>query len=152
MKKQIILTILAAILTILFVYTASEKIFNTRDFHGAMDKQPLPEWLKAILLITLPILEYLVAILFISPKTWRIGFAASTVLMFAFTIYVGLGLAHAFKYVPCTCGGVFRDMSWQNHFILNLGLLAIAVTGLWITRKKVPSEKKESKKTTIQYS
>ena len=122
-------------LLILFLYTAFSKLFDPREFHDSMLQQPLPEWFRAVLLKTLPWTEIAVGIVLAFPLTRQYGLWTSTVLLTAFTIYIGLGVAHIFPHVPCSCGGVFRHMSWPHHFYFNLGCLVVAITGLTLNRK-----------------
>lgn len=135
-KKEILISLLAGFIIILFFYTGFSKILDMRDFHGAMHKQPLPQWLITTLIWTLPSIEIIVAILLLIAKTRKIGFILSTILMLSFTIYVGLGIAHAFKYVPCSCGGVIRTLTWPQHFVFNVLFLGIAVIGLLLEKSQ----------------
>jgi hypothetical protein len=135
MKKEILSISLASAMILLFIYTGFSKLFNMEDFADAMKLQPLPTWMTRVLAKTLPFLEMVVAAILMWPKTRLVGFYASAILMLAFSLYVGMGAVHIFKYVPCSCGGVFRHMSWPHHFWLNLFFLAISLAGIMVSRK-----------------
>src|SRR5882724_1761836 len=102
MKKEIIITLLAASLIMLFIYTSFSKIFNYRDFKESMAVQPLPVWIISILLKTLPAIEIITSLLLIFPKTRLFGFWTSLILMISFTTYITLGLLNFFKRIPCS--------------------------------------------------
>ena len=124
---------LASALTILWFYTGGSKYFNAHDFRIALNKQPIPEWLKVDVLKYLPWTEFAVGLLLWFKRTWFIGFSLSLVLMTAFTFYVAAGLAHLFKYMPCSCGGIFNHMDWDTHLIVNIGFLLISLAGTILT-------------------
>jgi putative oxidoreductase len=128
--KELIVSGLASMLVLLFIYTSASKLFDIRDFQSSMGRQPLPTWLIKVLMKTLPATEIAVSLLLIFPKTRLIGFYVASGMMTAFTIYVGLGIAHALKNIPCSCGGIFKNISWQSHFYINLIFLAISIGGI----------------------
>jgi hypothetical protein len=57
-------------------------------------------------------------------------------LMTSFTIYSIMIIAHFFPYVPCSCGGVIRKLTWPQHLALNLFYVALSVLGLVLQRRK----------------
>jgi hypothetical protein len=66
------------------------------------------------------------------------GLYASLVLMLAFTIYTAAVLLHAFKYVPCSCGGVIRKLTWPQHLVFNLFFVGISVAAIILLKKIQP--------------
>ncbi|PWV47078.1 MauE/DoxX family redox-associated membrane protein [Chitinophaga sp. S165] len=141
MKKDLIVTILGAVIVLTFLYTASDKLVKFNDYSEIMTRQPLPEWSKPVLIWLIPSSEILVSILLFIPKTRVVGFTGAVILMTLFTGYIGLALIHAFKFVPCICGGIFRNMSWENHFMLNIVLLAVAASGWILAVRKLKTSK-----------
>lgn len=59
----------------------------------------------------------------------------SVILMLIFTLYVALILLNAFEYIPCSCGGIMESLSWNEHLLVNLLFLAVAITGFTVTLK-----------------
>ena len=49
-------------------------------------------------------------------RTERTGFYASAILLTGFTGYIAAVLLNAFPYIPCSCAGVIKGMSWRLHF------------------------------------
>mgnify|MGYP001346109640 CR=1 FL=1 len=47
-------------------------------------------------------------------------------------------MLHYSFYVPCSCGGVLLQMSWQQHLVFNIvaSLLALAGITLSVTKPK----------------
>ncbi|HEY4064972.1 MAG TPA: MauE/DoxX family redox-associated membrane protein [Puia sp.] len=142
MKREIIINLLASVLIFLFLYTFVSKFINYHEFKDSMLGQPLPTWMKPFLLYGLPAAEVVTALLLAAPVTRRIGFVGSLVLMTGFTIYVGMGAAHLFNEVPCSCGGIFTHMSWTNHFYINIGFVLIALFGFLFSNAKISSKAK----------
>jgi putative oxidoreductase len=141
MKKELITSILASLLIFLFLYTGFDKISDSKGFQSAMNMQPLSGWMIKVLLKTLPATEIAVSLLLIFPRTRLAGFYASTILMTSFSIYIAMGILHVFKYVPCSCAGVFRHMTWPHHLLLNIGFLADSIIGILACKRSPISEK-----------
>jgi putative oxidoreductase len=68
-------------------------------------------------------------------RTRMVGFISSFVLMTLFTIYTGAILLHFFDYVPCSCGGVIRKLTWPQHLVFNLFFVGLSVTGIVLQRR-----------------
>ena len=58
------------------------------------------------------------------------------IVMGIFTVYTGVILMHFFPYVPCSCGGVIKRLTWTQHLILNLSFVAISILGVILQHKK----------------
>lgn len=134
MKKQQIITIITILLIMLWVYAAGSKLWFYAAFKLQLARQLLPHWSIAILAWALPLVELITAALLSFPKTLRKGLLLSALLLLAFTIYVGLALAHIFNNVPCSCGGILGKMGWQSHFIFNICFTIMAFTGWWMAK------------------
>lgn len=135
MKKEIFLSILAGLIIALFFYVGFSKYLDMRGFREAMERQPLPLWSIKSVTLFLPGVEILVALFLLIPKTRLVGFYASAILMFTFTMYVGLGMAKVFGNVPCSCGGVIHKLTWPQHLVFNIFFLGVALLGIAIERR-----------------
>lgn len=116
------------LLVLLLVYTASSKLMDIPNFKRELNSQPFPTTVKHILLLVLPAIELLIAAGLAFPLTRTAGLAASSILFFAFGLYAGLIVAHAFYKVPCACGGLIRHLTWPQHFAMNIIFLILSVT------------------------
>jgi hypothetical protein len=101
-----------------------------------MNNQPLPNSWTPFLVWGIPFLEIAISAALLFEYTRLLAFYASFVLMTLFTIYAIMILAHFFPYVPCSCGGVIRKLTWPQHLALNLFYVALSVLGLILQRSK----------------
>jgi uncharacterized membrane-anchored protein YitT (DUF2179 family) len=65
-----------------------------------------------------------------------IGFYAAFILMILFTLYTIFILFHFFSYVPCSCGGVIRNLTWGQHLVFNSCFVILSVFGITLQRRK----------------
>jgi len=135
MKRKIIIEIISSLLILLFLYASVSKWLAFKTFIGEMNNQPFPNWMTPYLVWSIPILEVLIAIGLIFEKTRVPAFYASLVLMMAFTIYTVAILLHTFKYIPCSCGGVIRKLTWPQHLFFNLFFVGISLLGIWLKKR-----------------
>jgi putative oxidoreductase len=137
MKRKIIIEIISSLLILLFLYASVSKWLAFKTFIGEMNNQPFPNWMTPFLVWSIPFIEVLIAIGLIFEKSRVQSFYASLILMLAFTIYTVAILSHAFKYVPCSCGGVIRKLTWPQHLFFNLFFVGISILGI-ILKKRDP--------------
>ncbi len=119
----------------LFVYTALSKLLAPEVFRKAMLNQPLPEAFSLLLVWLLPLAELAVAGLLLLPSLRKWGFATASLLMTGFTGYVSLILWGYFGWVPCSCGGMLEQLSWEQHLGVNLLFWVLSLYGLYTTQK-----------------
>ena len=130
MKKETTIQIICTLLVFLFVYAAVSKLANFTGFRADMKNQPLPHFAKSILVWAVPATELTITALLIFDKTRLAGLYASLVLMVAFTFYTAVVLMHFFEYIPCSCGGIIKNLSWGQHLVLNLFFVLISLIAI----------------------
>ncbi|MNN77242.1 hypothetical protein D3C81_1936910 [compost metagenome] len=111
------------------------------DFKGFtfdLNNQPFPNSLTPILRWLVPLTEIGIVLGLIFEKTRLLALYASLILMSLFTIYTALVLFHVFEYVPCSCGGVIKHLSWPQHLIFNLFFVVITYLAIWSFKKYEP--------------
>ncbi len=135
-NKKIITEIIVLLLVVLFLYTGLSKFMDFKGFTHDLNNQPFPNSLTPFLKWAVPFTEIAIVGTLLFEKTRMIGFYASLVLMSLFTIYTALVLFHVFKYVPCSCGGVIKHLSWPQHLIFNLFFVVITYTAIRLNRQK----------------
>ena len=135
MKRKIIIEIISSLLILLFLYASLSKWLAFKLFIGEMNNQPFPNWITPFLVWSIPFIEVLIAVGLIFEKTRVPALYASFVLMMAFTIYTVAVLSHAFKYVPCSCGGVIKKLTWPQHLFFNLFFVSISLLGIWLKKR-----------------
>jgi len=137
MKRKIIIEIISSLLILLFLYASLSKWLAFKVFIGEMNNQPFPNWMTPWLVWSIPIIEIGIVAGLILEKTRLFAFYASLFLMLAFTIYTMAILLHSFKYIPCSCGGVIRKLTWPQHLVFNLFFVGISLVGI-ILKKREP--------------
>jgi len=135
MKRKIIIEIISSLLILLFLYASVSKWLAFKTFIGDMNNQPFPNWMTPYLVYSIPVIEVLIAVGLIFEKTRVPALYASFVLMMAFTIYTVAVLSHAFRYVPCSCGGVIKKLTWPQHLFFNLFFVGISLIGIWLKKR-----------------
>jgi hypothetical protein len=129
--------LVVALLVLLFVYTASSKFLDWQHFTGTMLTQPLPRWLARSLPWTIPAAEIVAAGFLLYAPTKRKGLFLALFLLIAFTLYIATILLHLLPgRTPCSCGGIFRHLTWQQHFWVNVGLIGLTAFALAVKLQK----------------
>jgi putative oxidoreductase len=135
-KKQVTLECVCSLLILLFLYASISKFMDFKTFIDQMNNQPLPNSWTPFLAWSIPLLEVAISFSLIFEYTRLIGLYASLVLMTIFTVYTGLVLFHFFPYVPCSCGGVISQLTWPQHFLLNLTYVSLSILGIILQHRK----------------
>jgi hypothetical protein len=124
----------SSVFILLWTYTGLEKFLRFRDSRKAFHNQTFPPELAEILSYAVPGVELTLAFLLLFSATRWWGYLGSMLLLTVFVTYVGLIWVGAFPRVPCNCAGLIDSMGWAEHFWMNLGLIGIAVYGVWLER------------------
>ena len=133
MKQSISIEIICFLLIILFAYAAAAKLFHYNTFREQWQDLPLLSPLAKAAWI-LPCAE-LITCAMLCVKTYRsAGLYFSFILMLVFTVYIA-GVLVSAKHLPCSCGGVLKQMTWKRHLVFNLFFTGIAFTGIIIQKK-----------------
>jgi hypothetical protein len=144
MKNKWIIEIIAALLICLFIYASVSKILMYDNFRAAMLNQPIPSWSARILSWSLPVTEFITAGLLMSTRTRLVGLYAAGFLMLIFTGYIGLILVGSFGRIPCSCGGILKNMGWGVHLMFNILFLLLAIIGIWLDKNEKILDNKEN--------
>jgi len=125
-NKQVYIDIAVLLLVILFLYTGISKFVDFKGFTYDLNNQPFPNILTAFLRWMVPLTEIAIVIALLFEKSRLIGLYASFLLMSMFTVYTALVLFHVFDYVPCSCGGVIKHLTWPQHLVFNIFFVLIS--------------------------
>lgn len=137
MHRNVIVDLIISFLVLLLIYTAASKLFDFNEYADQMRNQPFPSWMSSILIWAVPFSEIAIVILLLFDRLKALGLFLSFLMLMTFTIYVGLILMQSFRYVPCSCAGIFKFMTWRTHLIVNIILTAIAFVGFWFHRRHI---------------
>lgn len=136
MKKQLIIDISCYLIIILFTYAALSKLFLFEVYLYDLNRSPFINLFAPILSIVIPMAELILSVLLIFEKTRKKALLGSFVLMTFFTIYVASILLFTTSR-PCTCGGLIKELSWPQHFALNLFFMMMSVLAFYFQKNKV---------------
>lgn len=134
--KNSSLNLIAALFIFLFTYTALSKLIEHDLFRNTLIKSPLIGSYAGIVSFALPITELIVAGLLFCPKTKLAGLYSSFAMMFLFTAYLSYMMIVFTKDLPCSCGGVLQQFSWQQHLWFNILLTVLAGLGIYLHRRR----------------
>jgi hypothetical protein len=136
MKRRVIVEIISSLLIILFVYTTLSKVFDYDTFRSQLGKSPFITSFASTIAWALPAAELLLALLLALPDTRLLGLYVSLFTMTLFTAYI-YAMLHFSYYIPCSCGGVISEMSWNQHMVFNLFFVAISIAGILLESRLV---------------
>ena len=135
-RRQILLEIIVSLLVLLFLYASISKLLDFRTFIKEMNNQPLPNSWTPFLVWFIPCSEITLSLALIFERTRLLGFYGSLVLMGLFTSYSIIILLRVFSYIPCSCGGIIKRLTWRQHLALNLFFTGLSIVGIILQRKK----------------
>jgi hypothetical protein len=132
-KKETVTEGISALIILLFVYTAINKLIEHNEFITVISHVPLIGSSAKLLSWLLPSIELITAFLLFYPKNKKWGLYISFVMMCLFTIYIGLMMLFNEK-LPCSCGGVLKWLTWHQHLLFNIFFCLLSGTGIMITK------------------
>jgi len=126
---------IAALLIFLYIYTATNKLLDLHKFKTVLSKSPLINRDAAWLSITIPAIEIFVSLFLLFPHYRKLGFLSSSVLMSAFTLYIGYMILFV-PHLPCSCGGIISKLTWPQHLIADFLFLTVSILGFFLQKKE----------------
>lgn len=136
LRNNTLLEIISGLFIFLFTYTSLTKLMNASAFIATLKRSPLLADVAAITAWTIILAELIVVLLLFYSPFRTVGFITSFILMLFFTVYIGYMLSSSSS-LPCSCGGIMQQLSWRDHFLLNIALTILAALGLYLQRKKL---------------
>ena len=113
---------------LLWVYAATAKLLEFDQFKIQLSQVSFLKPMARLLIWIIPLLEYSLAALLLVSQTRRLGFLGSAILMSVFTVYIA-GMISFNPELPCSCGGIINELTWQQHLVFNLVVTALAYWG-----------------------
>ena len=130
LRTNIIYTI-ALLYILLFIYAAVSKILDFQNFQVQLGQSPLLSAYAEFISYAVPTIELLVCCLLLTCRFRIIGLFAAYGLMVMFTSYIYIILNYS-SFIPCSCGGILEDLSWNQHIIFNMVFVVLAIIGVLI--------------------
>ncbi len=134
------LEIITLLFLVLFVYAAVAKLIDHERFVAQIGQARLLTPIAGIVSWFIPGLELLIVVFLLIPRMRLTGLYFSFGLMMMFTLYIAITLTLQ-EHVPCSCGGVLEKMGWKEHLVFNIGFVALAFAGIWLTLKTLDTKK-----------
>ena len=129
LKRNILIEIISSLLIILFIYTALSKLSSYTTFTVQLSKSPFITSFATSIAWSIPAVEILISLLLVFKRTRLFGLYASFFIMSLFTAYLIIMLNFSY-HIPCSCGGVLQNLSWNDHIVFNAFFIVIAGAGV----------------------
>jgi uncharacterized membrane protein YphA (DoxX/SURF4 family) len=131
MKKTWIIDCICCLFIILFLYASLNKLLEFQKFNTQLAKSPILTAFSDWIAWTIPAVEILVVLLLLIKRFQWFGLYAAFCLMVVFSIYI-IAILHFSEYIPCACGGILQNMTWNEHLVFNASFVTLAVIGILI--------------------
>lgn len=136
LKRNTLIEIISSLLIILFIYTALSKLSSYTTFVVQLSKSPFITSYAKSIAWSIPAVEILISLLLVFKRTRLIGLYASYFIMSLFTAYLIIMLNFSY-HIPCSCGGVLQNLSWNEHIVFNAFFIVIAGAGALLKANEV---------------
>ena len=138
-KRTTLIETVVILNIILFLYTGIAKIIDYSVFKEQLAVSPILGFAAKPVAVLMPVLEFIVVILLVSPRGRLKGLYSSLVLMIAFTTYI-IAMFIVSPEMPCSCGGIIEQLSWNQHLIFNTTFILFNIgTIIQLKKHKVHS-------------
>ncbi len=134
LTEQLLLELIASLFILLFLYTGLSKLNEHTEFQVVLSKSPLLATSSLVLSWLLPVIEIATSALLFFPVTRKCGLVISMMLMALFTLYISYMLLFT-PNLPCSCGGVLKQLNWSQHLLFNAFFLLLSILALWLSNK-----------------
>lgn len=131
--KTSIIYIISLLYVLLFIYAATSKILDFENFRVQLGQSPLLSAYAGFVAVAVPLLELVICCLLLIPKQRVLGLFSAYAMMVMFTAYIYIILNFS-SFVPCSCGGILEQMSWNQHMIFNIAFIILSVIAVFISR------------------
>jgi len=121
---------------ILLFYAAVTKLIEYPQFYNDLLNSPIfgNEHVAVFISWFIPIIELATAGILLSPKYSNVGMYLASGLILLFTVYI-IWVLEFSENIPCSCGGIINNLSWQEHLIFNACFLLLGLIGIYLQVK-----------------
>lgn len=126
--RSIVARVLAIVLAGMLLYTATKKVMDLKAFAAHIEVLPfIRTWMTYVLTAIVLIIEYGLAVVLLYYPIKRWVYLAVIALIIVYSAYIYAILHHALV-LPCSCQGAFKSLSWEQHYLVNAAVAAVALT------------------------
>lgn len=133
-RKNVVIEVISALFIILFVYAALSKVQDFEKFGVELSKSPILNVFAGQIAIVVPVLELILSILLAVKRIQFYALYIAFTLMVVFSTYIVVILKFS-AYIPCSCGGILQNMTWNQHFVFNILFVLMAMVAILIYPK-----------------
>lgn len=137
--RKVAIEIFAFLFILLFAYAAFAKLVDYEKFRVQLGQSPLLTAFAGWVAWCIPVVELIVCVKLATPRLRLIGFYSFYGMMVMFTAYI-IAILQFSDYIPCSCGGVLKDLSWGQHLVFNISFIVLAMAAImlysWKDNKK----------------
>ena len=127
--KKTISFIIILFLVVLFCYAVLNKMFDFGNFGIQLEQSTGLEGYGEAVAATLLFLQVSAVVLLCYRPFQLWGLWMSFGIFAVFAGYIGIILSYS-DVLPCTCIGLFENISWKGNLSLNIGLMITALVGI----------------------
>lgn len=120
---------------VLYTYAAFSKLAAYESFRIQLGQSPLLSAYAGWIAWCIPVIEILFALMLMFRQTRFFAFVGSYALMIMFTAYIIIILNYS-EFIPCSCGGVLEEMTWNQHLMFNIGFCILALVAIFLSEFK----------------
>lgn len=125
----VIVEVISYFFILLFIYAGFSKVLDFENFQVQIAQSPILSAYAGLISYSVIIVEIIIVLCLVFPRTRLIGLYSSTALMSAFTVYIYLILNYS-DFVPCSCGGILEKLGWTEHLIFNLLCVVLGISSV----------------------
>lgn len=136
--KATLVFLLKYLLGMVFLYAGTGKFLEHEDFYLNLYNMPLlPTYpfLPGFLSWAIAGVELLTGLWLLLPAYTRQSLGWASGVLILYTVYI-LALLWWAPSLPCSCMGVIKDASWEQHLILTLCCLGMGLGGFVMRMKQ----------------
>lgn len=117
------------LLIFLFTYTGISKLVDHESFLSSILQSPIIRKYATVISWSVPALELILVVLLLSEQYRKAGLLLSLLTLILFTLYI-VYMILFIPDLPCSCGGVLKELSWHNHILFNSVFILLIITAL----------------------
>jgi uncharacterized membrane protein YphA (DoxX/SURF4 family) len=127
--RFLVTEIISFLFILLFIYAALTKLLDYENFKVQLSNSPILTKISGFIAVFIPLAEILTAVFLARTRFRMTALYGALALMTIFTAYIIAILQFSYT-IPCSCGGVLSNMTWENHLVFNTGFLLLAAAGI----------------------
>lgn len=139
MKRENVKQLIPAVLIFLFMYAAGSKLSEFNLFRAQLSIYPFIKQMAPFLSVAIPGCEFIIVAFLLLPATRKTGLYASLITLLVFTVYLVI-MVTTQNNLPCSCGGVISQLTWQQHILFNFFFIILSWLGLYLEKTKTANE------------